>query len=108
MGKGSSILGSYMHSMTIIRNLCAHGCRIYNRLFEQKPSLNKKEKALLIKNSKGELDNAHFYGFLLIMRRMLSPNEFRKLKDSIIMLTKKYPFVRMDYYGFRGDWQQML
>lgn len=82
--------------------------RIYNRLFEQKPSLNKKEKALLIKNSKGELDNAHFYGFLLIMRRMLSPNEFRKLKDSIIMLTKKYPFVRMDYYGFRGDWQQML
>ena len=108
MNKGASILGSYMHSMTIIRNLCAHGSRIYNRLFEQKPSLNKKEKALLIKNSKGELDNAHFYGFLLIMRRMLSPNEFRKLKDSIIMLTKKYPFVRMDYYGFRGDWQQML
>ncbi len=58
MTKGASILGSYMHSMTIIRNLCAHGSRIYNRLFEQKPSLNKAEKALLIKNRKGELDYA--------------------------------------------------
>ena len=87
MSKGASILESYMHSMTIIRNLCAHGSRIYNRLFEQKPSLNK--KALLIKNSKGELDNAHFCGFLLIMRRLLPCDIFNEMKESIIALTKK-------------------
>lgn len=40
MSKNDSILGNFMHSMTIIRNLCAHGSRLYNRLFEQKPSLN--------------------------------------------------------------------
>lgn len=108
MNKGASILGSYMHSLTIIRNLCAHGSRIYNRLFEQKPSLNKQEKALLIKNSKGELDNAHFYGFLLIMKRILPADKFNEMKKSIIALTKKYPFVRMNYYGFRSDWQQKL
>ena len=28
MNRGSEILGQYMHSMTIIRNLCAHGSRI--------------------------------------------------------------------------------
>lgn len=108
MSKRASILGSYMHSMTIIRNLCAHGSRIYNRLFEQKPSLNKQEKALLIKNNNGKLDNAHFYGFLLIMKRILPSDKFSEMKDSIIALTKKYPFVRMDYYGFRSDWQQKL
>lgn len=108
MSKGSSILGSYMHSMTIIRNLCAHGSRIYNRLFEQKPSLNKSEKALLAKNDKGEIDNAHFFGFLLIMKRILPPDQFNEMKKSIVELTKKYPFVRMDYYGFRNDWQQKL
>lgn len=108
MSKGASILGSYMHSMTIIRNLCAHGSRIYNRLFEQKPSLNKKEKSLLIKNNKGEIDNAHFYGFLLIMKRILPADKFNEMKKSIIALTQKYPFVRMDYYGFRSDWQQKL
>lgn len=108
MNKGPAILGRYMHSMTIIRNLCAHGSRIYNRLFEQKPSLNKKEKALLRKNSNGEIDNAHFYGFLLVMKRILPADKFSEMKVSIVSLTKKYPFVRMDYYGFRSDWQQKL
>lgn len=108
MNKGSHILGSYMHSMTIIRNLCAHGSRIYNRLFEQKPSLNKKEKALLIRDKDGAIDNAHFYGFVLIMRRLLPADQFAEMKTAIVALTKKYPFVRMDYYGFRSDWQKKL
>ncbi len=108
MNKGASILGSYMHSMTIIRNLCAHGSRIYNRLFEHKPSLNKREKALLIRDSSGNIDNAHFYGFLLVMKRLLSADKFNEMKKSVIALTEKYPFVRMDYYGFRSDWQQKI
>ncbi len=108
MNKGSVILGKYMHSMTIIRNLCAHGSRIYNRLFEQKPSLNKKEKTFLRKNPDGTIDNAHFYGFILIMKRLLSNDDFIELKIAIIDLTKKYPFVRMDYYGFRNDWIKVL
>ena len=67
----ASTLGSYMHSMTIIRNLCTHGSRLYNRLFEQKSSLNKSKKALLIKNSADELDNVYFYDFLPIMKWLL-------------------------------------
>ena len=89
MNKGASILGNYMHSMTIIRNLCAHGSRIYNRLFEQKPSLNKREKALLIRNNSGNIDNAHFYGFLIIMKRLLPADKFNEMKKSIFALTKK-------------------
>ncbi|MCM1027569.1 MAG: Abi family protein [Roseburia sp.] len=108
MTQGSRILGSYMHSMTIIRNLCAHGSRLYNRLFEQKPSLNKKEKNLLIKNGDGQIDNSHLYGFVLVMKRLLAPDNFSEMKSSILSLTKKYPFVRMDYYGFRDDWQDKL
>ncbi len=107
MSRNTEILGNFMHSMTIIRNLCAHGSRLYNRLFEQKPSLNKKEKALLITKD-GHIDNSHLYGFILIMRRLLQKNDFSSLKDAIIRLTEKYPFVRMSYYGFRDDWQDKL
>lgn len=108
MSAGAEILGQHMHSMTIIRNLCAHGSRIYNRLFEQKPSLNKKEKALLIVDKNNHIDNAHFYGFLLVMKRLLPSDIFNEMKNSIVLLTKKYPFVRMDYYGFRSDWKEKL
>ena len=108
MNRGPEILGQYMHSMTIIRNLCAHGSRIYNRLFEQKPSLNKKEQALLIRREDGTMDNAHFFGFFLVMRRLLPAENFAEMKEAVIALTEKYPFVRMDYYGFRDDWKEKL
>lgn len=108
MNRGPEILGQYMHSMTIIRNLCAHGSRIYNRLFEQKPSLNKKEQALLIRREDGTMDNSHFFGFFLIMRRLLPAENFAEMKEAVIALTEKYPFVRMDYYGFRDDWKEKL
>ena len=44
MNRGPEILGQYMHSMTIIRNLCAHGSRKYKHLYEQKPSINRNEQ----------------------------------------------------------------
>ena len=104
----TALLGRFMHSMTIIRNLCAHGSRIYNRLFEQKPSLNKKEKQLLTVDKNGDEDNAHLYGFILIMRRLLTKETFAEMRDEIIQLTQEYPFVDMKHYGFRGDWKNVL
>lgn len=108
MTRNDSILGQFMHSMTIIRNLCAHGSRLYNRLFEQKPSLNKKELNLLCNNDDGTVDNAHLYGFVLIMKRLLKPNDFAAMKNEIEAITQKYPFVRTKYYGFRNDWKYKL
>ena len=106
--KGREILGKFMHSMTIIRNLCAHGGRLYNRLFEQKPWLSKQEKALLRSLPNGTVDNAHLYSFIMIMRRLLKPNEFLDMKNEIRILSQKYAFVDLRYYGFREDWQTVL
>ena len=108
MTSGHQILGGFMHSMTIIRNLCAHGSRLFNRLFEQKPSLNRREQALLIRDADGSIDNAHLYGFILVMRRLLTKDEFADFKSRLCALAKKYPFVSMRYYGFRDDWEAML
>ena len=106
--RGHELLKKFMHSMTIIRNLCAHGSRLYNRLFEQRPSLNKRELKLLIKNQDGTVDNAHLFGFVLIMRRLLKSEEFDSLKSDIVSLTQKYPFVSMRYYGFPADWEMLV
>ena len=42
------------------------------------------------------------------MKRLLSTDIFNEMKSDLITLTKKYPFVRMDYYGFRNDWIEKL
>ena len=106
--RGDELLGRFMHSMTIIRNLCAHGSRLYNRLFEQKPWLSKKEKQLLIVHKDGTKDNSHLYSFVLIMKRLLKPGVFVLMKSEIACLSQKYPFVNMQHYGFRKDWQSVL
>lgn len=106
--KGSKLLESFMHLLTIIRNLCAHGGRLYNRLFEQKPWLSKKELALLISLPDNTKDNSHLYGFIIIMRRLLKPSDFSEMKQEISNLSKKYPFVKMSNYGFREDWKEVL
>lgn len=106
--RGDEVLERFMHHMTIIRNLCAHGSRLYNRLFEQKPWLRKQEKALLISLPDGTVDNAHLYGFILIIRRLLKTEEFLEMKGEIAELSQKYTFVNLRYYGFREDWKSVL
>lgn len=108
MNMGPVILGEYLYSMTTIRNFCAHGNRLFNRLFIRKPSLNSKEKGLLIKSDDGTIDNSHLYGFVIMMRRLIDHTSFEETKAEVIALHKKYPFVSMRYYGFRDDWEQLL
>lgn len=105
---GVKLLEHFMHRITIIRNLCAHGNRLYNRLFQQKPRLSKAEQKLLRTDKNGCIDNSHLYGFIFIMRRLLKPTEFGAMTAEIIALTEKYPFVNMKYYGFRDDWKNVL
>ena len=108
MSKGVELLEHFMHLMTILRNLCAHGSRLFNRLFEQKPNLSKKENKCLMTDANDKIDNSHLYGYLFIMKKLLKQEEFSAMKSEIIALTKKYPFVNMKYYGFNQDWEQVL
>lgn len=105
---GTSILENYMRCMTILRNMSAHGRRIFNRLFVTKPSLNSREKKLLLTTSAGIKDNAHLFGYILIMRRLLPTEAFTKMLHKIIALKVEYPFVAMRYYGFPSNWQEVL
>ena len=106
--QGDTLLEKFMHSMTIIRNLCAHGSRLYDCVFGQRPKLSKKEMALLMKNADGTVDNARLYGFVIIMKRLLAGDQFAMLKEQLAALSAKYPCVNMEYYGFRNDWKTQL
>ena len=105
--KGPELLVKFMHSITILRNICAHGVRLYNRLFEQKPSLNKRQRQMLYKDDNG-IDNAHLFGYLLIMQRLLKNGDFIAMFKEISILHTKYSFVNMRYYGFPENWRDLI
>lgn len=101
------VLEKIMHSMTIIRNLCAHGSRLFNRLFEQRPTLNSKERATLRIKPDGTPDNEHLFGFLLIMKRLI-PDRIESFKGELKNLCERYPFVDLKHYGFPENWENVL
>ena len=102
------LLESFMHSITILRNLCAHDSRIFNRLFEQKPRLSTIEKAWLRQKEDGNIDNEHLFSFVLIMKRLLDPTQFTQMVKDIEKLHQEIPFVKMSHYGFPDDWQELF
>lgn len=113
--KAPMLLQSAMKNMTILRNLCAHESRLFNRLFQQKPRLMRKDLYLLPKTEQGNSDdkkktpdNSRLFGFLLLMRQLLQASEFSSLKSELISLCESYPFVQMRYYGFCSDWDAIL
>ena len=104
----ANILSKYMHGMTIVRNLCAHGARLYNRLFVTKPSLSKKERKLLYQDPDGKREYSKLAGYIINMKRILSSQDFSELKNGIISLCTQYPFVDMKHYGLCDDWKNLL
>lgn len=104
----ADLLKEYLRGLTILRNFCAHGRRLFNRLFVRKPTLSSKEKKLLLKNENGIVDNSHLFGFILELKRILPCDDYGKLKASIIDLSNKYPFVGMKYYGFCENWENLI
>lgn len=72
-------------------------------------TLTLKKLLLQIENDgKTEIDNAHLFGFILVMRRILSVTQFEKLKKSLESLSDKYLFVDMKHYGFPENWKEIL
>ncbi len=98
----------FLHCITILRNLCAHGCRLYNRLFITKPSLNKHEQTILPKDNSGNPDNSKLFGYIINIKRLLTDDQFLSFKSEIETLNRKYSFVDMRFYGFCEHWSVVI
>jgi len=103
-------IGNWLQGCTILRNICAHRGRLYNRQIPFSLRLDKKDRRMLQEN--GILINRaskQLFVYLHVMRKIV-PDEmvWNNFTNSFIQLTKKYPFVRLDYYGFPDNWKEIL
>lgn len=101
------ILKNLLHCIAILRNICAHGGRLYNRLFVRKPWLSKKEKHLLRKEN-GHTVYDKLFSYLLVLKSMTPPQEFQLAREHITLVQNQYPLVDLRHYGFPDNWQEIL
>ena len=49
------------------------------------------------------------FAYLIVMKKMIQDEQvWNTFTSRLIDLKNKYPFVRLDYYGFTGDWEKLL
>lgn len=96
---GVPVLKSWLHTATILRNLCAHHARLWNRVFAFKP--------IAPKGSEAEFTpNTLFYAQAVMLHMLLqrvSPES--GWSDRLGALIEDYPAIPSGRMGFPEDWK---
>lgn len=103
----NEIIQNLLHCTSILRNICAHGGRLYNRLFIRKPWLSSKDKRLLRKDNDQIVFNKLF-SYILILKSLTQQNDFSILKDHLIEIHNNYTLINFKHYGFPDNWINIL
>jgi abortive infection bacteriophage resistance protein len=97
-----TVFESWLHTLTYVRNICAHHSRLWNRDLAIRPEVLKKPKIKWISQIYN-INHRTFY-FLCILKYMLSSaNPNNKMKQKVIALFNLYPHVPIKYIGIPSD-----
>ena len=100
------VLISFIHHLSIIRNHCAHHCRVWNRKFSLQMRLPAKKPPDLLANFNAQ-DNRRLYNTLVMLSYLFdqfSPGS--SWQQRVIDLIKNNPQINPANMGFPADWKQ--
>ena len=97
-----TVFTSWLHTLTYVRNICAHHSRLWNRDLAIEPEKLLKPKGKWI--SKPFENNKRVFYFINAMKYLLDrANPESDLKNKLISLFNKYPTVPIQFLGIPSD-----
>ena len=93
---------TWLHSLSNIRNKCAHYGRLYNKDLTITPKLFKADRKKGIKN------NTVFANIYIIGRLSRDEDEWGHFITKLMALIEKYDVVDLKCLGFPEDWEAIL
>lgn len=97
---------SWLHSLTYVRNLCAHHSRLWNRKFVFPPSLTGFEKEFYISHALKQ-DVSSYYvraALMQILMKKVSPSS--QWGENLKNLIAEHPSVDINRLGFPAGWDK--
>jgi len=106
----SEFIASWLHSLTVLRNVCAHRGRLYNRKLAIPIPFMKEDRIVLDNQDYPVVEAAQsLFGYLLCMRRLITDkHSWKSLIDGIQLISMEHPFVLLTHYGFPDNWKAIL
>lgn len=98
---------SIFHTLTLVRNICAHHGRLWNRKFVfSLQSINRMRSSLVYRANTNELDN-HLYNYLVVIEALLRTiNPHSSWTRRLIILLKTREANDHKAMGFPDDWKK--
>jgi abortive infection bacteriophage resistance protein len=97
-----TVFVSWLHTLTYVRNICAHHSRLWNRDLAIEPEKLLKPVGNWV--SKPFENNKRMFYFICVLKYLITrANPGNSLKDKLQNLFKKYPTVPIQYIGIPSD-----
>lgn len=97
-----TVFVSWLHTLTYVRNICAHHSRLWNRDLAIEPEKLLKPVGNWI--SKPFENNKRMFYFICVLKYLITrANPGNSLKDKLQALFKKYPTIPIQYMGIPSD-----
>lgn len=97
-----TVFTSWLHTLTYVRNICAHHSRLWNRDLAIEPDKLLKPVGNWIGNP-FENNKRVFYFICVLKYLLLRSNPENNLKEKVIALFKKYPNIPIQFMGIPSD-----
>lgn len=92
---------SWLHTLTTIRNICAHYGRLYGKKLSIQPQL--------FDEIREKVSNDEIFAAIIVLSKLLSSNERLNLSISLKALIDEYDeFIDISHLGFPKDWDNLL
>lgn len=92
---------SWLHSLSYLRNICAHYGRLYGKKLIIKPILFKKDKKII--------SNSSLFSIIYVLCKLLHKDNLTNFIISLQTLLDEYAnYIELKELGFPKDWEKML
>lgn len=101
---------NWLQGLVVLRNICAHRGRLYNRYITFAPKLSAKDKKLFKNNNLNlNKETKQIFTYVYIMNKLIDDDLIMdNFIDRFKKLIIKYPFVKLTHYGFHDNWEKIL
>lgn len=105
IGVSSSTLENHLHALSVLRNKCSHGVRLYNTVFNPPIRFTKS----YLRAHPEVVNNTLFAYVFMLVKRLPTDEDRKQFRDKLNRIIKKYEdIVDLKLIGFPCDYRKML
>jgi abortive infection bacteriophage resistance protein len=105
VGISTSTLENHLHALSVLRNKCSHGVRLYNSTMNPPVKFNKS----FLRNNTAIRNDSLFAYILMLIKRLPSDDERKQLRDKLNCIVKKYEKdIDLNLIGFPQNYRELM